>query len=62
MLLFSKRRKLGLIFEKWCIENDASVCPENFVAFLVSNDLINEEKAKEFINEYEEKEVKNENT
>lgn len=54
MLLFSERRKLARLFDDWRARGEGGVtpanCPENVIAFLCSKGLINEEKAKEYLN------------
>lgn len=49
VFLFSQRIALGKAFEKWAQENTASLCWENFVAFLDANGMLNKEAAMEFL-------------
>lgn len=49
MFYFSQRLKLARLFEKWCLNNNLLNCPQNVVAFLDGNNLINEEKCLEFL-------------
>lgn len=49
MLLYSKRKQLAELFEEWRSGGNFSDSPYNVIAFLYSNDLINEEKTKEFL-------------
>ena len=49
-LLFSKRKALAECYEKWIDKNpQIASCPENVIAFLYANDLLNVEKTKEFL-------------
>lgn len=50
MLLFSKRKELAKIYEKWIKENGVKDCAESVISFLHINELINSRKATEFIN------------
>ena len=54
VFLFSQRIALGKAFEKWAQENSASLCWENFVAFLDTNGMLNKEAAMEFLKKEEE--------
>ena len=49
MLVFSKRKELTKLYEKWIKENDLKDCTNNFISFLCFNDLLNPEKALSFI-------------
>ena len=45
MLLYSKRKNLVRIYEKWIKDNCIGDCPESVIAFLYIHELINVEKA-----------------
>lgn len=49
ILLFSERKKLAAMFEKWADENNAAKSPENVVAYLHLIRVIDVEKAREAI-------------
>lgn len=50
MLYFSQRVKLVDEYKKYLKENENILdCAENFIAFLQENNLLNEEKCKEFL-------------
>lgn len=53
MIFFSQRKKLEELFLKWAKENGAATSPMNVVAFLQINNLLNEEKIREFLAEHE---------
>lgn len=46
-LIFSERRKLGMMFEKWADENNVAKKPESVIAFLQIIGVIDAEKARE---------------
>lgn len=55
MLLFGKRKKLEEAYRKWLLENpQIEDCAFSFISFLELNNLINVEKALEFIEKMEE--------
>ena len=60
MLLFSDRKKLEQAYYSYCeeVEREQDVkildCPQSVVTFLMVNGLLNEDKVKEFLNNYEE--------
>ena len=55
MLLFGKRKKLEEAYRKWLSENpQVKDCAFNCISFLELNNLINVEKALEFIEKMEE--------
>lgn len=47
MLMFSERRQLAKMFDKWADENNAAKKPENVIAYLQSIGVIDTEKARE---------------
>ena len=49
MLWFSQRAELGRMVEVWMEANGILNCPASTIGYLVSNGLINEEKAREFL-------------
>lgn len=50
MIFFDDRKKLDEKYKEWLeIEKDAKDCSFNVITFLITNDLINEEKVKEFL-------------
>lgn len=53
MLFFSQRRKIAMLFEDWRKKGENGViaanCPENVLAFLSNNGLLNEEKVQEYL-------------
>ena len=52
MMLFTERLVLNKMFCEWAEkERFGAKTPECFLIFLLSNGMINEEKAKEFIKE-----------
>ena len=51
LLLFSSRRKLAELFEKWASENNVQKSPEGVLAYLTSAGLLDTEKAKRFLME-----------
>lgn len=55
ILLFSKRMMLAAIFEDWADQNHVLICPMSVIGWLVSEGLLDISKAKELIQEYEEK-------
>lgn len=60
MLLFSDRKKLEEAYYSYCeeVERDHDIkildCPQSVVTFLMVNGLLNGNKVKEFLNNYEE--------
>lgn len=51
MLLFTERKKLADMCEKWCTDNGIQVCNLTMVSYLVAHDLIDEAAARQFIEE-----------
>lgn len=49
MLLFSQRLKLRALYLEWCKNNNVSDDSLAVITYLVVNDLINDEKAEEFL-------------
>ena len=49
MLVYSKRKQLARLYEKWITEHTIKDCVENMIMFLLVNDLINIEYALKFI-------------
>lgn len=49
MLYFSQRLKLAQAYEEYIKNNSIKDCPESVITFLSSNDLLDEEKCKEYI-------------
>lgn len=49
MLWFSQRMALGRKVEAWMEANGILNCPASTIGYLVSNGLIDEEKAREFL-------------
>lgn len=47
MFLFSERRKLGMLFEKWADENNVAKKPESVIAYLQIIGALDAEKARE---------------
>lgn len=54
MLFYSHRLKLAKMFDSWADKNNIKKCPENLIAFLCGHDLIDIERALEFIKTNEE--------
>lgn len=55
MLFFSQRKLIADSYEKWLSENPSvKDCPLTLISFLVSMDLIDEEKAMDYLRESEE--------
>ena len=52
MTVFSQRLKMEALFNKWCEENGIVKRPQNVIAFLDINGLIDEEKFHEFLKEH----------
>lgn len=50
-LLFSKRKKLGELYDIWRVENKVYDCPSSVIGFLSENGLLNVEKCIEFLDE-----------
>lgn len=48
-LLFSQRRALEKAYLEWIAKENVKDCPMSVIGFLVGHDLINTEKAIEFI-------------
>lgn len=46
-LIFSERRKLGAMFEKWADENNVAKKPESVIAYLQIIGAIDPDKARE---------------
>lgn len=46
-LIFSERRKLGAMFEKWADENNVAKKPESVIAYLQIIGVIDPDKARE---------------
>ena len=46
---FSQTLTLGLIFDDWCRENYISTSPENMIAFLQNNGLLNVDRTIEYL-------------
>lgn len=51
LLLFSSRRKLAELFEKWASENNVQKSPEGVLAYLTSAGLLDTEKVKRLLME-----------
>lgn len=51
MLFFSERKSLEKFYNEWITENNIANTPFNVITFLVIKDLINIEKAEEYIKE-----------
>jgi len=48
-LIFSERRKLGMLFEKWADENNVAKKPESVITYLQSIGAIDADKAREVL-------------
>lgn len=48
-LIFSQRRELEKAYLEWVAKENVKDCPMSVIGFLVGHDLINTEKAIEFI-------------
>ena len=53
MILFSGRARIADEFERWAQERGAQSCPLNVVTFLMSEGLLDEEKAVEYLKKLE---------
>lgn len=53
MLFFSARKQLERLYDKWREECGAKDCPFNVISFLVIEELIDEEAARQFIEDHE---------
>ena len=51
MIFFSKRKKLEAKYVKWAEQNNIDICAETLIAYLVVNNLLNEEKVLGFLDE-----------
>lgn len=49
MLVFSERRRLAAMFEKWAEDNDAANSPINVIAYLQTIGAIDNKRAREAI-------------
>lgn len=47
--IYSKRKELAKLYEKWIKENNIKDCAESVIAFLYGNNLMNVENAMSFI-------------
>ena len=54
-ILYSEREKLAKIYNSWVEKNGVWDCPASFVSFLFANELLNVEKALDFIKREDEK-------
>ena len=52
-LLFSGRRKLTRLYQKWQVENKVVNCPESVIGFLTGHGLIDTGAALKFIQKNE---------
>lgn len=52
-LLFSERRMIATLYRKWLEDSRAADCPENFMAFLYSNGLLNVKSVVKFVQKEE---------
>lgn len=52
MMLYSSRHNLGKMFDKWAKKEHALNCSENVVTWLHMNGLIDEYKAKKFLEKH----------
>ena len=55
MLMFSKRKKLVELFEKWCKEHQAENCTFNMITWLHLQNLIDEKGVEKLLKEMESK-------
>ena len=52
MMYFHERFELAELFATWATENNAASVPMNMVVWLEINNLIDEDKMKEFLKEH----------
>ena len=52
MMLYSSRYKLSKIFDKWAKKERVLNCSESAITWLYMNNLIDEHKAKEFLEKH----------
>jgi len=58
MLLFSERKALNNIYNKWLKDNPIVIDNVfNFITFISSNDLLDDRKVTDFIKEEKKKEI-----
>ena len=50
-LLFSQRRRLNALYQKWCRDNLIKDCPESLIAFLQCNGLLKHRKVIAYLEE-----------
>lgn len=50
-LVFSQRRRLAALFEKFCRDKQIKNCPESVIAFLQGNGLLDKGKCIEYLEE-----------
>lgn len=51
LLLFSHRRRLSALYQKWCRDNLIKDCPESLIAFLHEKGLLKERKVQAYLEE-----------
>lgn len=53
IVLFSERLKCKTLFYKWCADNNAAICVENFIGFLIQHEAIDIKNFKALVNKEE---------
>lgn len=50
-LVFSQRRRLAALYQKWCRDNMVKDCPESVMVFLQGHGLLDKGKALAYLEE-----------